>query len=66
MSTLSKDILASNRNFYENYRGATVLHNNKLVMKEGVVIDNKWYVHKVGCFLIDRLKKRRKRGGDTI
>ena len=61
--SLSQDILRANRRFNTNYQSATVVKNNERVMIEGVVVDNEWYIHKVGCFLINLLRERRKRGG---
>ncbi|KKN52562.1 hypothetical protein LCGC14_0611140 [marine sediment metagenome] len=61
--SIARDILRANNNFYQNYGAVTGWHNGRLVMKEGVVIDSKWYIDKVGCFLIDLLQKRKKRGG---
>ena len=61
--SLSQDILRANRRFNTNYQSATVVKNNERVMIEGVVVDNEWYINKVGCFLINLLRERRKRGG---
>jgi len=61
--SISRDILTANRRFYTNYRGATTTKGEVLVMREGVVVSNEWYIAKVGCFLLDLLQKRQKRGG---
>lgn len=63
--SLAQDILRANRSFYQNYHEATVVKNGQRVMMEGIVIDNEWYIFKVGCFLISRLKARKKRGGEN-
>ena len=63
--SIARDILTANRRFNSAYQGATVWTKRykPLVMREGVILDNDWYIFVVGCFLIDLLKKRKKRGG---
>ncbi len=59
---LAKEVLQAQSRFLKNYREANVWQKGLAVMAKGEIKDNKWYVHKVGCFLVARLSDKKKKG----